>query len=57
MTFQSISPHQKSDFQYEKNIESEAMLNMGRQFMGTLGGKPLTEETLASARAANIFIG
>ena len=34
-----------------------AMLDRRRQFMVTLMDQPLTEETFAPARAANIFMG
>ena len=37
--------------------ERAAMINRRRHFMATLMDQPLTEETLAAARAANIFIG
>ena len=37
--------------------EREAMIDRRHRFMGTLMERPLTEETLASARDANIFIG
>ena len=33
-----------------------AMLDRRRQFMVTLIDRPLTEETLSAARAANIFM-
>ena len=33
------------------------MIDRGRQFMVTLMDQPLTEETLAAARAAIIFMG
>ena len=34
-----------------------AMLDRRRQFMVTLVDRPLTEETIADARAAQIFMG
>ena len=37
--------------------ERVAMIDRRQRFMGTLMERPLTEETLASARDANIFIG
>ena len=37
--------------------ERAAMIDRRRHFMATLMDQPLTEETLAAARAANIFIG
>ena len=37
--------------------ERAAMLDRRRQFMVTLMDQPLTEETFAAARAANIFMG
>ena len=37
--------------------ERAAMIYRRRHFMATLMDQPLTEETLAAARAANIFIG
>ena len=37
--------------------ESAAMLDRRRQFIGTLMDQQLTEETLARARAAHIFMG
>ena len=37
--------------------ERAAMLDRRRQFMVTLMDRPLTEETLIAARAANIFMG
>ena len=37
--------------------ERAVMIDRRRHFMATLMDQPLTEETLAAARAANIFIG
>ena len=41
----------------DDEAERAAMINRRRHFMATLMHQPLTEETLAAARAANIFIG
>ena len=41
----------------DDEAERAAMINRRRHFMATLMDQPLTEETLAAARAANIFIG
>ena len=41
----------------DDEAERAAMLDRRRQFMVTLMDQPLTEETLAAARAANIFMG
>ena len=40
-----------------EEAERAAMIYRRRHFMATLMDQPLTEETLAAARAANIFIG
>ena len=37
--------------------ERAAMIDRRRDFMATLMDQPLTEETFAAARAANIFMG
>ena len=37
--------------------ERAAMIDRRRHFMATLMDQPLTEETFAAARAANIFMG
>ena len=41
----------------DDEAERAAMIDRRRHFMATLMDQPLTEETLAAARAANIFIG
>ena len=42
----------------KKDVEERAgMLDRRRHFMATLMDQPPTEETLAAARAANIFMG
>ena len=40
-----------------EEAERAALIYRRRHFMATLMDQPLTEETLAAARAANIFIG
>ena len=37
--------------------ERAEMLNRRRQFMATLMDRPLTNETVATAKAADIFLG
>ena len=41
----------------DDEAERAAMIERRRQFMVTLMDQPLTEETFAAARAANIFMG
>ena len=41
----------------DDEAERAALIYRRRHFMATLMDQPLTEETLAAARAANIFIG
>ena len=41
----------------DDEAERAAMLDRRRQFMVTLVDRPLTEETIADARAAQIFMG
>ena len=41
----------------DDETERAAMIDRRRHFMATLMDQLLTEETLAAARAANIFIG
>ena len=49
---EEISPPVTDD-----EAERAAMIERRRQFMVTLMDQPLTEETFAAARAANIFMG
>ena len=41
----------------DDEAERAAIIERRRQFMVTLMDQPLTEETFAAARAANIFMG
>ena len=41
----------------DDEAERAAMIERRRHFMATLMDQPLTEETFAAARAANIFMG
>ena len=41
----------------DDETERAAMIDRRRHFMATLMDQPLTEETFAAARAANIFMG